>query len=143
MGAKGAKRSVKMCTTNFYKIFFKNILLYMNGRLSKIRSVHTYAISRTVYFGWICKSLTLVQLFFGAYFLTYRWQHERKPSHACLWEKPDFYWLLMTSHFEGLGARFRNYCLVYDGFLGNGNYCTIILYVTVIRNAKSTKENCP
>ena len=43
-GVKGAKRSVQMWTTNFYKIFFKNILLYMNGRLSKIRSLHTYAI---------------------------------------------------------------------------------------------------
>ena len=29
----------------------------MKGWLSKIRSVHTYVISRTVYFGWICKSL--------------------------------------------------------------------------------------
>ena len=26
----------------------------MNGRLSKIRSVHTYAMTRTVYFDWIC-----------------------------------------------------------------------------------------
>ena len=49
--AKCAKRSVKMWTTNFYKSFFENILLYMNGRLSKIRSVHTYVMSRTVYFG--------------------------------------------------------------------------------------------
>ena len=42
--AKGAKRSLKMWTKNFYESFFKNILLYMNGRLSKIRSVHRYAI---------------------------------------------------------------------------------------------------
>ena len=33
--AKGVKRSVKMGATNFYKIFFKNILLYMNGRGQK------------------------------------------------------------------------------------------------------------
>ena len=26
----------------------------MNGRLSKIRSLHTYAIIRTVHFDWIC-----------------------------------------------------------------------------------------
>ena len=26
----------------------------MSGRLFKIRSVHTYVIPRTVYFGWIC-----------------------------------------------------------------------------------------
>ena len=44
--AKGAKRSVKMWATNFCKSFFKNILLYMNGRLSKICSVHTYDIPR-------------------------------------------------------------------------------------------------
>ena len=43
-----------MYTTNFYKSFSKNILLYMSSRLSKIRSVHTYAMPRTVYFGWIC-----------------------------------------------------------------------------------------
>ena len=42
LDAKGAKRSVKMWTTNFYKSFSKNILLYMSSRLSKIRSVHTY-----------------------------------------------------------------------------------------------------
>ena len=41
LDAKGAKRSAKVWATNFYQIFFKNILLYMNGRLSKIRSVHT------------------------------------------------------------------------------------------------------
>ena len=37
LDAKGAKRSVKMWATNFYKSFFRNVLLYMNGRLSKIR----------------------------------------------------------------------------------------------------------
>ena len=63
LGAKGAKRSVKMLTTNFYKSFFKNILLYMNGWLSKIRSVHTYVIPRTVYFGWIC--IRTQKLFFN------------------------------------------------------------------------------
>ena len=39
LDAKGAKRSVKMC-----KSFFKNILVYMNGPLSKIRSVYTYGV---------------------------------------------------------------------------------------------------
>ena len=43
-----------MWTTIFYQIFFKNILLCMKGRLSKIRSLHTHVIPRTVYFGWIC-----------------------------------------------------------------------------------------
>ena len=51
-----------MWTTNFYKSFSKNILLYMSRRLSKISSVHTYVMPRTVYFGWICMlgSLTFV-----------------------------------------------------------------------------------
>ena len=44
-----------MWTTNFYKSFSKNILLYnMSSRLWKIDSVHTNAMPRTVYFGWIC-----------------------------------------------------------------------------------------
>ena len=42
--AKCAKRSVKMWATTFYKSFFKNILLVMNGRWSKICSVHTYEV---------------------------------------------------------------------------------------------------
>ena len=54
LGAKSAKRSAKMWTIRFYKSFFKNILLYIRSRLSKIRSVHTYVMARTVYFGWIC-----------------------------------------------------------------------------------------
>ena len=45
---KGAKRSVKMWNINFYKSYFKNVLLYRNGRL------YTYIIPRTVYFDWIC-----------------------------------------------------------------------------------------
>ena len=45
-----------MWTTYFYKIFFKNILFYMNGRSSKIRSVHTHVITRTVYFDCSCIS---------------------------------------------------------------------------------------
>ena len=53
-GVKCAQRSVKMWTTSFYWSFSKNILFYMSSRLSKIRSVHTYVMPRTVYFGWIC-----------------------------------------------------------------------------------------
>ena len=60
MDAKGAKRSVKMCTTNFYRSFSKTILWCMSSRLSKICSVHTYVMPRTVYFGWICTSRTKV-----------------------------------------------------------------------------------
>ena len=43
-----------MWTTNFYMCFSKNISFYMSVRLPKIRSVHTYVMTRTVYFGWIC-----------------------------------------------------------------------------------------
>ena len=31
-------------------------MLYMSGWLSKIRSIHTYVMIRTVYFDWICRS---------------------------------------------------------------------------------------
>ena len=54
MAAKGAKRSVNMWTTNFYTSLFKNILFYMSIWLLKIRSVHTYVMTRTVYFDLIC-----------------------------------------------------------------------------------------
>ena len=37
-------QSVKMWITNFYKSFFKNILLYMNGGLSKFRWVNKYGV---------------------------------------------------------------------------------------------------
>ena len=50
-------KPLKVKSQNFYKRFFKNVLLYMNGRLSKIRSIHTYVIPRTVYFDWICITL--------------------------------------------------------------------------------------
>ena len=36
------------------KSFFKKKLLYINGRLSKSCLVHTYVITRTVYFDGIC-----------------------------------------------------------------------------------------
>ena len=38
------------------RFFFKNTFLYRSSRLSKIRSVHTYVMPRTFYFGWICRS---------------------------------------------------------------------------------------
>ena len=52
--AKGAKRSVKKWTSNFYKSFFKRKFLYKNSRLSKIRLVHKYVMIWTVYYDWIC-----------------------------------------------------------------------------------------
>ena len=42
--------------TIFYKKFFKNILLLMNGRRSKIRSVHTYGVSYIPFFATFCTS---------------------------------------------------------------------------------------
>ena len=44
MGVKGAKRSVKMLAMYFYNSFFKNILLLINGGLSKVRSLYTYVL---------------------------------------------------------------------------------------------------
>ena len=40
------------------------MLLYMSSRLSKIRSVHTYVMPRTVYFGWICIADLKVYIYF-------------------------------------------------------------------------------
>ena len=52
---KVPKRSVKMSTTSFYKSFFKKYVgIHEQSAVSKIRSVHTYVMHRTVYFGWIC-----------------------------------------------------------------------------------------
>ena len=39
--------------------FFKNILFYMNGRLSKIRSVHTYGVKLIHFFAGYCISRLL------------------------------------------------------------------------------------
>ena len=47
LDAKGAKRSIKMRATNFYKSFFKDILLYVHEPSAvKIRSVRTYVLSK-------------------------------------------------------------------------------------------------
>ena len=51
---QGAKRSSKISATTFYKNVFKDNLLYMNGWLSNVRTVHTYVMIRTVHFNWIC-----------------------------------------------------------------------------------------
>ena len=48
-----------MLTTIFYRSFSKDILLYMSSRLSKIRSVHTHIMPRTVSFGWIFRKVLL------------------------------------------------------------------------------------
>ena len=54
LDSKGAKRSLNVRATNFYKIFFKNVLLYMNGGLSKMCSLHTYVRHRMFYFERYC-----------------------------------------------------------------------------------------
>ena len=50
-----------MWTTSLCKSLFKNILSNMNFLLSKIRSVHTYVMPWTVYFGWICIYFKAIQ----------------------------------------------------------------------------------
>jgi len=42
------------------RVFFKNILIYMNGRLSKDRSLHTHVIPPMVYINWICTILLIL-----------------------------------------------------------------------------------
>ena len=70
-----------MQTTNFYMSFSKNILLYMSSRLSKIRSVHTYVMPRTVYFGGIC-ILYLVRFF---YWFFSEAINKRLVNFGCYW----------------------------------------------------------
>ena len=45
LNAECTKRSVKIWAINYYKNFLLNILMHMNGRWSKIRSVHTYEVN--------------------------------------------------------------------------------------------------
>ena len=72
LGAKVAKRTIKMWTISLYKSFFKNILLYINGRTSKTRSVHPYVFTRTVYFDWICIFFNKL-VFIEKYDRKYQW----------------------------------------------------------------------
>ena len=55
LDTKCAKRSVKMWAINFYKSFSKKILLLMNGRWSKIRSLNSYGVSLIPFFATFCK----------------------------------------------------------------------------------------
>ena len=57
MDAKGAKKSLKVWATNFYKSFSIAILLYMNGGLSKIISIHMYEVSYIHVFARHCISV--------------------------------------------------------------------------------------
>ena len=52
-GHKMCQKKRKDVDYKLLQDFFKNIFLYMHCRLSKIRSVQTYVIPWTVYFGWI------------------------------------------------------------------------------------------
>ena len=58
-GRKRCQKKRKYVDYKLFKEISKNILLYMSSRLSKIHSVHTYAMPWTVYFGWICRSGTI------------------------------------------------------------------------------------
>ena len=63
----------------------------MNSRLSKIRSVHTYFMPRTVYFGWICMSSVWL-----APFSPYsRWTTKSSPkrNHIFIGERAKNEWL--------------------------------------------------
>ena len=47
----------------------------MSSRLSKVRSVHTYVMHRTVYFGWICtylKNFTWMSMFHAVVFALFK-----------------------------------------------------------------------
>ena len=61
---KVQKEALRLGLQTSKRAFFKNIFLCMNGHLLKIRSVHTYFMPRTVYFGWICTATMLKKRFF-------------------------------------------------------------------------------
>ena len=95
LGAKGAKRSVNMWNTNFDTNFFKNMLLKMNGWLSKIRSLRTYVMHRMFYFEWNCNYI----------------QFSLKLCNH-LWPFPLFPILLMYGIIKKLRCCFKSYCLL-------------------------------
>ena len=73
------------------KDLFKNILLHINGRPSKIRSVHTYAMTWTVYFYWICSThfthrKTNTVWFFFRCIKSDSWQH-----NSITWHERNFF----------------------------------------------------
>ena len=80
MDVKGPKRSVKVWANNFYKNFFKNIVLYMNGQPSNICSLHTYVMHRMFYFEWYCTldSLICSQLYIDMFISS---------NHTLIWDK--------------------------------------------------------
>ena len=82
MDAKGAKKSVKIWATKFYKSLNKCYFLCMKCGLSKIRSVHTYVIHRMVYFERNC---ILESSLFD-------WHRKVKSFHCLL--MPAFNWII-------------------------------------------------
>ena len=58
-----------MWAKNFYKRFFKIILLYINGRLSKIRLVHTYGVRQIHVFAGQCSNNSTTKYFIIQYIL--------------------------------------------------------------------------
>ena len=47
-GRKRCQKNIKMCTTNSFTSFFKNILLYTNCGMSKMHLLHTYVVKRFI-----------------------------------------------------------------------------------------------
>ena len=87
-----------MWNKNFYKSLFKNVLLYMNGRLSKIRSVHMYAMTQTVYFDCRCRFYKMkarvnndVTHFSLAVTTTHMLHHTIKPNTINYWDIFSWY----------------------------------------------------
>ena len=75
LDAKGAKRSVNLWSLS------RNVLFYINGRLSNIRSIHTYVLPRTVYFDWICTPESM----FGLQNKNWFWKSPYKDVVVVFW----------------------------------------------------------
>ena len=111
--------------------FFKNILLYMSSRLSKLRSVHMYVMPWTVYFGWICSTKTMLVSFWSF------WMY--------LSFEPKNFWLLLSAYSQfnkierstqGSRKTFSvwNYRLFFTHLHSAWKICASILWYDKVRN---------
>ena len=129
MGVKGVKRSLKIWTTNLFKSIFKNILLYMNGWLSKIRTLLENFFSPLWTSLWLLHGLQGLQGFESI------WPPCEK-SYAHLF----FNMLRLTSTFRTL----RRYHYLSLGLEENDSvtwwiwFAQILIQCTVVRRDKKT-----
>ena len=97
LNVKCDKRSVKIWTINLWKCFFKNILSYINGWLSKICLVQTFGVSYIIIFASFCM-LSIIGI----------WLNELEFRLLSLWNQFSSLCLLMMWKAEN--------CLIFSFF---------------------------